>query len=253
MVPESTELFPRPRLLIVDDDEGIRRSLARIMRSKGFDVELAGDGESAVELARRFRPQLLILDIRLPGMDGVATFSAIREELPAVPAVFMTAFAASDRAVAAHELGGISVFSKPLDIPSVVELAQNSSRSAPVLIVDDDQHLLSSLSRALRTANIASDTADTLDRALRCIRQRPDRVVIADVFLGDGFGYELLQEMSGQSREHAMVLVTGNREWMLEQPGLQNANFKLHCLAKPLDVESLIGHVKKLQRLEAHQ
>jgi two-component system response regulator HydG len=250
---QNVQNAPRPRMLIVDDDEGIRRSLSRIMRSKGFDVELAGDGESAVELACRFRPQVLILDIRLPGMDGVATFSAIRQELPSVAAVFMTAYAASDRAQAAHDQGGISVFRKPLDISAVVELAQNASSSAPVLIVDDDHHVLSSLSRALRTAAITAETANSLESALHSIRQRPDRVVVADVFLEDGFGYELLGEMTRRSQEYALVLVTGNQEWLRDQPGLDSSNGKLACMAKPLDVASLVGHLQQLQRPEASQ
>ena len=259
------------RLLIIDDDEGIRRSLARILRAKGLEVELAADGESAVAVAQRFKPDCLLVDIRLPGMDGVATFAAIRRYFPKVPAVFMTAYAASEQARAAEELGAISVLAKPLDVANLTALTESCRRAPPVLIVDDDRDLLSSLQRALRSSGISVETAVSIRQALQCVRQRPDRVVIADVFLNDGFGYELLREMSrcpeGQlSRSaavepiatvpsahppYAMVLVTGRSEWLQQPPPEQLRESRLSCLSKPLDLEQLLGQIKSFQSLES--
>lgn len=108
------------RVLIVDDDDGIRRSLARIMRCKGFAVETAPDGESALASARTFHPHLLLLDIRMPGIDGVEAFRQIRAENTRVSAIFMTAYSSSTRISEAFELGAFSVLSKPLQIDTLV-------------------------------------------------------------------------------------------------------------------------------------
>lgn len=215
---------------------------------KGFDVATAADGESAVDLAQAFQPHLLILDIRLPGMDGVETFTAIRQHLPTVPALFMTAYAASGRARAANDLGALSVFSKPLNIACLVDTACSNTGPAPVLVVDDDQPLLKSLSRALTSTGLSVATATTFQEAAQLIRQRPDRIVIADVFLHDGFGYELLEVMANPTNKHPIVLVTGQNEWLSQPPPPHLAAAHLSCLPKPLDVDCLVDRIKVLQR-----
>lgn len=83
------------RLLIIDDDDGIRHSLARIFRGLGLEVELAVDGESAVDIARQFEPDCVLADVRLPGIDGPTSCRLIREHLPNVDTIFMTAYMAA--------------------------------------------------------------------------------------------------------------------------------------------------------------
>ncbi len=107
-------------VLIVDDDEGIRRSLARIMRRRGYNVETAGDGDSAVELSKSVRPDLWIIDIRMPGIDGIEMFVRVRANDPQASAIFMTADSPSNRVNDALAVGAHAVFAKPLDIDALV-------------------------------------------------------------------------------------------------------------------------------------
>lgn len=118
-------ISPAERVLLVDDDPGIRRSLARIIRAKGYQVDIACDGESAVSLAREFCPQLLIMDIRMPGIDGVEAFEQIRVDHPDVPAIFMTACSSSHRVARALEIGALSVLPKPLDLERLSSMLEN--------------------------------------------------------------------------------------------------------------------------------
>ncbi len=104
------------RVLIADDDAGIRHSLARIMRCKGLEVETACDGRAAVDLSGRFAPDLLLLDIRMPEVDGVEAFEQIRATRPEVTAILMTAYSSSGQVDRAIQLGALSVLPKPLDI-----------------------------------------------------------------------------------------------------------------------------------------
>jgi DNA-binding NtrC family response regulator len=190
---------------------------------------------------------MLVMDIRLPGMDGVAAFEAIRKVLPSIPAVFMTAYASSEKAAAAAELGAISVLSKPLDIASLVVTITQSMGRAPVLIVDDDPVLLISLARALRSADIDVVTVSSMDEAARIVRQRPDRVVVADIFLNDGFGYELIHDMRVANGHRPMLLITGRTDWLRESSDhLPGVPFR--CLTKPLDIDLLVGQIRHLQQ-----
>ncbi len=112
---------PSPkRVLIVDDDEGIRRSLARVVRQQGYDVDTAEDGLAAIESARGFRPDLLLMDVRMPGIDGVEAYRRIRADDPEVAAIFMTAYSSAVLVQDAIQLGAHEVVSKPLDLDSLV-------------------------------------------------------------------------------------------------------------------------------------
>ncbi|MCG8652334.1 MAG: response regulator [Pirellulales bacterium] len=114
------------RVLIVDDDEAVRRSLARVIQIKGYLVETASDGQSAIEMARCFQPDLLIMDIRMPGIDGVDAFEQIRIHDPNVAAIFMTAYSSSARMSRAEDLGAHCVLVKPLDVEALDQLVQSA-------------------------------------------------------------------------------------------------------------------------------
>ena len=106
-------------LLIVDDDVGIRKSLARIMQHEGYNVKTAGDATAAIDSVNRCRPDLMLIDVRMDGIDGVETFQKIRADHPHVPAIFMTAYASSSRVTDAMNSGAVSVVEKPLDVPRI--------------------------------------------------------------------------------------------------------------------------------------
>ena len=232
------------RILVVDDDAGIRNSLARILRSAGNEVVVAKDGFDAIEVAREFQPDLLLVDIRMPGMDGVETFRRLRELIPSLVAIFMTAYSGSDKTNEASERGALSVVAKPLAIEELMKMVKSALATAPVLIVDDDPALLTSVARATRANGLEVETVSSLRSAIRLLRQRPDRVIVADVFLEDGFGYELLQEAMGEMNQAPFILITGRSDWIDSEIG-RSVRGKAVCMTKPIDMNDLIEQVNR--------
>ena len=106
------------RILFVDDEADIR-TVARLALEAvgGFTVELAVSGEEALRWAGDFKPDLLLLDVMMPGMDGPATLRALRAmwQTAEVPAVFLTARAQANEVAALRALGAIAVITKPFD------------------------------------------------------------------------------------------------------------------------------------------
>lgn len=232
------------RILVVDDDQGIRASLSRILRASGHDVRVAKDGFEALEICREYPPDLLLIDIRMPGMDGVETFHRLRREWPSLVAIFMTAYSTSERTTEAEERGAISVLSKPLNLERLMDLVERSLSAAPVLIVDDDSSLLKSIARALGAKGVDVEAVDSLQAAVHAVRRRPNRVVVADVFLDDGFGYQLLDEFSDRQQQPALILITGRAEWRTSEMAHQIEG-KVVCLTKPIDIDQLIAQVTR--------
>lgn len=232
-------------ILVVDDDDGIRKSLARILSAAGHQVQLAKDGFEAIEICRQFVPDLLLIDIRMPGIDGIETFRRLRHEIPTLVAIFMTAYAGSEKTLEAEELGALSVQAKPLDIDPFLKMIKSALDTSPVLVVDDDPTLLNSIARAIRANGIEVEPVASVEDAMRSLRRRPDRVVVADVFLNDGFGYDLLQQEVQEleaKNQRPFILITGHSEWLHSETA-RSLQGRAHFMAKPIDIDNLVKQV----------
>jgi UDP-3-O-acyl N-acetylglucosamine deacetylase len=111
-------------VLVVDDEASIRRSLEGVLKDEGFSVVLAEDGESAIRLLMNTRPALVLLDIWMPGMDGLETLRKIKEIHQDLPVVMISGHATISTAVAATRLGAMDFLEKPLDLSGTIQLVR---------------------------------------------------------------------------------------------------------------------------------
>jgi len=111
------------RVLIVDDEAGLRRSLARILSARGFAVEMAEDGDRAIELLEANEPEVILCDLMMPKMGGFEVLEHTKRTHPHVEVVMMTAHADVDSAVAAVKSGAYDFLTKPFASNDAVALA----------------------------------------------------------------------------------------------------------------------------------
>ncbi len=115
-------------ILVVDDDPDIRRIAAMALeRLGGFRVTLAANGDEALALASKVRPDLVLLDVSMPGTDGPATLRGLRED-PAtrdVPVIFFTATSSAAEADRLRALGAADVVAKPFDVADLPRRVRN--------------------------------------------------------------------------------------------------------------------------------
>jgi DNA-binding NtrC family response regulator len=119
------------RILIVDDESNARNALAEILREEGYSCETAADGFKGLGRFAEFEPDLVLTDLKMPGMDGVEFLTKVRERCPGLPVVVMTAFGAVDTAVQAMRSGAIDYLNKPIntgELLIVIERAMQESR-----------------------------------------------------------------------------------------------------------------------------
>lgn len=114
----------RRRILVVDDEPTIRESLQLILK-RNFDVEIAEDGESALTVIENFSPDLILLDVMMPRLDGLETLRRLRENQKAIPVVMLTAVGAVQTAVTAMKYGARDFINKPVDIDQLTTLIVN--------------------------------------------------------------------------------------------------------------------------------
>jgi excisionase family DNA binding protein len=112
-----------PRVLIVDDEPSVRDMIAKALRGR-YAVETAEDGTAALEILRESDFDLLITDLRMPGMDGLALIRAARRYAPDLPVVVVTAYSSEATAIEAINLGGVSGYlTKPFRVERIRRLA----------------------------------------------------------------------------------------------------------------------------------
>ncbi|WP_020518748.1 response regulator transcription factor [Catelliglobosispora koreensis] len=109
-----------PRLLVVDDESTLSELLAMALRYEGWTVSTAGDGTSAVRVAREFRPDAVVLDMMLPDIDGLEVMRRMRAHDPAIPVLFLTARDAVEDRVNGLTAGGDDYVTKPFSLEEVV-------------------------------------------------------------------------------------------------------------------------------------
>jgi two-component system response regulator AtoC len=103
-------------ILIVDDERTLARAIKAYLEESGYEAEVAGDAESALPLLASLRPDVVITDVRLPGMDGITLLKRVREFDPAISVVVMTAHGTIEGAVEAMRLGAFDYLKKPIDL-----------------------------------------------------------------------------------------------------------------------------------------
>lgn len=116
------------RVLLVDDDRQMVKTLADIMRVKGYETTTAFSGEEAVEKARSCGPDCVLMDIKMPGISGIEAFKRIRSFAPALPIALMSAYVTEGQIAEARKEGVDLVLSKPVDILAMLSFLSESAK-----------------------------------------------------------------------------------------------------------------------------
>ena len=116
----------KPRILVIDDEEGVRKSLRMILEYDGYDVTEAATGEEGVKLIEREAPDLVFLDIKMPGMDGLEVLQKVRHLIEAMPVVVISGHGDINTAVEATKLGAFDFIGKPPERERILVTVRNA-------------------------------------------------------------------------------------------------------------------------------
>ena len=191
---------PEARLLVVDDEPNILELLSVSLRFAGFEVATATNGADALNKVREFGPDLLVLDVMMPGLDGFAVASTLRGRGDQVPVLFLTAKDATEDRVQGLTLGGDDYVTKPFSLEEVVArirsvLRRTSGVVAPAtqaraarleygdIVLDDDTHEVWEGDRQV-------DLSPTEFNLLRYFLQNPGRVLSKRQILEHVWNYD---------------------------------------------------------------
>jgi CheY-like chemotaxis protein len=119
-----------PTILVVDDDADTCRNMADLFGDLGYAIDTAGGGDMALEKARRWPYDLGLLDLRMPGMDGLTLCRHLKRLHPGMVAMIITAYGANNLAEEARDAGARHVLPKPVDFPRLLVLIEQALPTA---------------------------------------------------------------------------------------------------------------------------
>jgi len=221
LAEQSTNRVHQDKILIVDDDPALLRLLGIRLSAAGYTVESAANAKMALGMLKSFHPQLVISDLRMEGMDGMALFEQIRQQSPNLPVIIMTAHGTIPDAINATKQGVFSFLTKPFESQQLLETVEQAIRLQPSNQSNNDQQALWRIKIISRSTIMES------------LLQQTKQVAKSDfsllIYSESGTGKELLAQAIHQASHRAKKAFTA-----------------INCAAIPEQLleSELFGHVK---------
>jgi two-component system, OmpR family, response regulator len=193
----ATTSTTEARLLVVDDEPNILELLSASLRFAGFDVATATNGNEALRVAASYQPDLVVLDVMMPGLDGFEVVRRMRKDEQRVPVLFLTAKDATEDKVAGLTLGGDDYITKPFSLEEVIARIRavlrrlattgtpptNATLSFADIELDDDSHEVFKAGKPVTLS-------PTEFKLLRYFLQNPTRVLSKAQILDHVWNYD---------------------------------------------------------------
>ena len=238
------------KILVVDDNEEFCQNVVDILEMKGYEAVAAYDGFKALELVKRDGFDLVLMDIKMPVMDGVAAFRKIKEIAPDTQVIMVTAFAVEELIRDALREGAFGVLSKPLDFDelfSIIEQA-TAANGAMVMVVDDDENTCANLRDVLvdrgYRVSVACDGNAAIDRA----RKNNFDIMLMDLKLPPVNGLEVYLSVRDIRPGVVVIVITGYRSEMSEMVRQMLERGAYTCLEKPVDMDELVSLLERIRK-----
>ena len=213
-------------ILVVDDEPIMQEILADFLEDEGYEVDVAGSGEDGVELAHQSPYDCAIVDLMMPGIDGIETTQALKKIDPTLPVVMITAFASVESAVEAMKKGAHEYITKPFRNDEVLLVIRNAIKQRNLEI--EVQNLRRALREKYRFENIVGKNRKMQDVFSLIVQAAPSRSTI------------LIQGESGTGKELVAKALHAN------SPRTKNHFVIVNSGSMPRDLleSNLFGHVK---------
>jgi DNA-binding NtrC family response regulator len=238
------------RVLVVDDEASLLMTLVANLELEGFDVEGCERPDEALQRIAREPFDVVLSDIRMPGMTGVELFRRVREVRPELPFVLMTGFALEDLVQEAVQGGAFAVLPKPCTMEHVLRVISRALRAPAVLVVDDARASAESLAEALSASGIRAKAALSASEAMGIVRDGAVDVCVVDMVMPELDGPATMARLRDLDPSVAFIAISGeNASDLLRRAAAMGA---FACMRKPLSTRALAHAIAQARALPTH-
>jgi two-component system NtrC family sensor kinase len=248
----------KKQVLIVDDDRLIREQLSVEVKRHFFDTCAASTGNDALELIEKQNIDIVLIDVKLPDMDGLEILKKVKQMKPDCELIVITGFGNQEIAIQALRWGAIDYIEKPLKTDELdaaigramekIIVREKLSFKNTILIIDDDERILKRQGTFLEKAGYEVFSAHNGGEALAVLEQNKIDIIITDIKMCDMDGLEVIRRAKVVCRDIEGIVITGHNEQELAVKALRAG--ALDYLVKPFNPDELLhAIVKAIERI----
>ncbi len=239
----------KSQILLVDDNRDFLDSTKDVLEDEGYDVTPAHSGTEAVELVKSREFDVVIMDIKMPGMNGVESYIEMKKNRPEIRTIMITAYSVEELIRQAMEEGACGVLKKPLDMSGLFQEIENVSSKGKggfILLADDDKDLCDSLEDILSDQGYKVAVAYDGREAVSKAEENPIDILLVDMKLPFLNGLEVYRRIKQIKPDTIAIIISGYAQEMndLIQQMLEEGAFT--CLTKPIDMRNLIANLESV-------
>ena len=240
-------------VLIVDDEANYRNTLSKILTVKGYETTLAEGGFQALDIMNDREFDVVLMDIKMPAMNGVETYKKMKAIRPETVVIMMTAFSVENLIEDAIKEGAYAVVRKPFDIDMIINMIEKSKNGAYLAVIDDDPEICKTMKNVMQQKGYSTTTCVTGEEAIALSKERPQDIFFIDVKMPVLNGLETYLEIKKSNPKAVAVMMTGYREEMddLIKEALHNNAYT--CLYKPFDMDDAIKIIEEVSKSKSKE
>jgi DNA-binding response OmpR family regulator len=241
------------KVLIVEDDPDALQQLARTVRKEGFEVVEASDGEQGLKKFEQELPDIVITDLKMPGISGMEVLHTIKRTSPHTQVIVITAFGKIDTAILAIREGAVDYIKKPIDLELML-LALGRAKEKldklhkqpffpTILLAEDDQVARSSLHRVIQKEGWNVLAAADGEETIKLFRQNKVDIVLLDIKMPKKDGIQTLKELREITTDFESIILTGYGNEIDAINAMRNG--AINFLRKPIDLDQMLISIEK--------
>jgi DNA-binding response OmpR family regulator len=248
-------------ILVIDDERMICDLLRAVLARHGHEIITAHDGRNGLALFEQHRPRFTLLDLRMPGMNGIEVLTSIRALDPRAAVIVLTGADSTDLENQARQMGVTDFLSKGLSLEVLVGTVErvmqqpvkppaspaqtadaqkapsHSQEAGSILVVDDEPQIRDLLRKFLSARDFQVRVASDGQQALALVDQESPDIIVLDVNMPGMNGIEVLKRLRAKNYAGGVIILTSSQDEALLQEGLELGS--VDVLGKPVDLERL--------------
>ena len=248
-------------ILVIDDERMVCDLLRAVFSRYGHEVLTAFDGRNGLDLFEQHRPRFTLLDLRMPGMNGIEVLTRIRALDPRAAVIVLTGAGSADLENQARQMGVTDFLSKGLSLEALVGTVErvmqqpvkppaapsqstdsqkapsHSQKAGSILVVDDEPPIRELLRKYFSSRDYQVRVAPDGQQALALVDQKSPDIIVLDVHMPGMNGIEVLKRLRAKNYAGGVIFLTSSQDERLLQEGLELGSVDI--LGKPVDLERL--------------
>ena len=239
-------MVKKANVLIVDDEIDLLQTLGDIFESKGYNVTMVEDGNRAIQLLEKKYFDIILMDLKMPGISGVESFKEAKRLHPSAAVIMMTAGSVGEEIKEALDAGVDAVVDKPFNVKKLVATIESILERPLILVVDDRVEDRETLRDILNERKYRAFVAKDGYEAIDIVRRSEFDIILLDIMMPGMDGMEVLEVVKEIKPNIGVVMMTGYCSEGLAGKSLNKGAYT--CLYKPfLDMEKLLKVIEEVR------